>query len=144
MSFPLSTRCNNSLLFTIPSRSVARKIQDDAEYAIPLRKQLAGKILCRRIEVIASILSRNEVDIDPIPDQRILKVTLYLPPQTFEPYPLRQAALPERPKPIRYHSPRTLPTIPEHEELDTFVKNQDLAQVSKTTIVGHLGTNLIL
>lgn len=131
MSFPLSTRRGNSLIFTIPSKSVARKIQDDAELAIPLRKQLAGKILCRRIEAIASVLSQNEVDVGPIPEQKVLNVTLYLPPQTFEPHPSRKGTLPERPKPVRCYTPCSLPTIPEHNESDTSIKNEDLTQVSQ-------------
>ncbi|KAF2194736.1 hypothetical protein K469DRAFT_706220 [Zopfia rhizophila CBS 207.26] len=65
--------------FSVPNHRVARKIMNDAEYEENLRIQVSGKALSVKVEELAALFSKYNVEASPIEGHNELRVKLSVP-----------------------------------------------------------------
>ena len=99
MSYPQLLRDSNPkndyVTFSVPNHRLVRKIVHDSEEEENLRIQVSGKALTTKIEELALLFSKYNLEASPIEGSNEMRVRLFVPPPPTYPPP----APPETPTP---------------------------------------------
>jgi len=68
------------VLFTVPNRQIARKIERDSGDEQNLRIQVSAKALLNKLEELVSLFSKSNLEASPITGRHEVRVKLFVPP----------------------------------------------------------------